>query len=188
MNQTNRHRGGISLIEVMIVVTIIAVIAGLVIPHSGTEVAQQLESTAELIGADIAYCQSLAVSNNSKYRLLFSVLSNRYSLVHSGDDASLDVLPEGVFQTNINSTTRRTNLTSLSSMGSIVHLHAVVALTPTPVDVSTLEFGPLGETKRSQETVIWLECGGSSDRRYLPITVDPVTGLTEIGVVQTSAP
>ena len=188
MNPTNHQRKGISLIEVMLVVVLIAVFAGYVITDSSTEVVEQLQQTAEIISADIAYCQSLAVSNNSKYRLRFIVIDNQYNLKHTGDNVALETLPEGVFQSNNSSTVRRTKLENLSQMSSEVKLYAVYALTPSPVSVNILEFGPLGETTRSQETVIWLECGNSSARRYMSITVNPVTGLTVIGDAQTAAP
>ena len=46
--------------------------------------------------------------------------------------------------------------------------------------VTEVEYGPLGETAATSPTVIWLAGGYGSDTRYFTLTVNPVTGLTDL--------
>jgi hypothetical protein len=46
----------------------------------------------------------------------------------------------------------------------------------------------LGETTQSEPTVIWLSSGEGSSRRYISVSIAPVTGLTSIGSFQATAP
>ena len=47
--------------------------------------------------------------------------------------------------------------------------------------VADLEFGPLGATTRSEQTVIWLAAGKGLAARYIRLDVNPVTGLCTVG-------
>jgi hypothetical protein len=44
-----------------------------------------------------------------------------------------------------------------------------------------VEFGPLGETTRTEYTFVWLSAGRGAAKRYIFLYVNPVTGLTTIG-------
>ena len=66
----------------------------------------------------------------------------------------------------------RCNFTRIAAVGSFIGTYVLV---------DDLEFGPLGETTRSSPTTIWLAAGSGPHTRYLPVTVDPVTGLAEVG-------
>ena len=57
---------------------------------------------------------------------------------------------------------------------------------PQPED--HVEFGPLGETTQSEPTVIWLSSGEGSSRRYISVSIAPVTGLSSIGSFQAATP
>ena len=54
--------------------------------------------------------------------------------------------------------------------------------------VTTVEFGPYGATTRSDTTVVWLTAGVGSGRRYISISVNPVTGLSTVGAFTGTAP
>ncbi|MCH7726827.1 MAG: prepilin-type N-terminal cleavage/methylation domain-containing protein [Planctomycetes bacterium] len=185
----SRDRHGFTLIELLIVVALVGIFVGAMIPRLEPGNAEQLEGAAQILSADLAYARNLAVSHGSNYELTFSLDANRYVLQHSGTNSFLDTLPPSAFKSpNDPATEQSTDLDDLPHIGQAASIVAVQKLTPGPVNVSDVEFGELGETTRSEPTVIWLRCGAGADTIYLSVTVDPVTGLTSIGDIQSDAP
>lgn len=172
----------------MFVVALMAILAAVLLPGAGADISWQLESVGSVLSSEIGYCRSLAISNTSTYQVDFDVANDRYKLTHTGGAAALDTLPTGVFGSNTERALRRVEVRDLNPMGTEVRLYAVYKMTPTAVAVTDVEFGPLGETTRSEPTVVWLEAGQGGERRWLPVTINPVTGLAQTGEIQVSAP
>ncbi len=167
----------------------VGIFAGAMIPQLEPGNAEQLEGAAQILSADLAYARNLSVSHGSNYELTFFLDANRYVLQHSGTNSLLDALPPSAFKSpNDPATEQSTDLDDLPRIGQAASFVAVLTLTPGPVYVSDVEFGELGETTRSEPTVIWLRCGAGADTIYLSVTVDPVTGLSSIGDIQSAAP
>ena len=159
----------------------------LVVERAG--VYEQLQATAHAVASDIAYARSLAVSNDSKYRFTFDLTENRYVLKHSGTNNLLDDLPDSALRRNDDPSTQQTHdLDDIPRAGQRVEIVAVYRMAGTAISVDTVEFGPLGSTTRTEQTVIWLGCGSGDERRYMPVSIDPVTGLAAVGDYQSSAP
>jgi hypothetical protein len=112
----------------------------------------------------------------------FDIAENRYILEHSGASAALDTLPDSPFRAPDDPPEQHiVDLDELPRMGPPVTLVVAATSEAAPRRVVDVEFGPLGETTRSQPTIIWLGCGQDSDRRYLALEINPVTGLTDVG-------
>jgi prepilin-type N-terminal cleavage/methylation domain-containing protein len=204
-----RRSAGFSLLELLIVISLMAILAGLVLPSSNPGIHDQLLSAARIMAADLAYGRGLAVANNSSYRFTFDTAGNRYLLEHSGTSAALDTLPDSPFSTpddppdegNDSPGQWIVDLDELPSLGAPVRVVAVASVgrhLERIRDVSSyletledfgedlnkidqLEFGPLGETTPNETTLIWLSAGATSARRYIVLQVDPVTGMATIG-------
>lgn len=174
---------GFSLIELLIVVSIMGILAALALPKFDPGIHDQLQAAARIVASDIAYGRSLSVANNSRYRITFDAKLNRYVLRHSGANAALNVLPEAPFRSP--SDPPQEHIVEFSSMphlgGHNIRLLAVTGSNNALIASSDLEFGPLGETTQSQETVVWLAGGRGDEARYLTVRVNPVTGLTSLG-------
>ena len=184
-----RNHRGLSLIEVLITLAIVSILAAMLIPQMGQQVPDQLLAVAEIVAADLEYSRSLAVVNNSKYRLTFEPTQNRYVLRHSGTNTLLHVLPASPFrQVSDLPDQQTTELSELPLAQPAVRLHCVVAAGGTLAFVSDVEFTPLGGTTRTQPTVIWLTCGSSAQQRFISIEVNPATGLVEIGSLTKTLP
>jgi prepilin-type N-terminal cleavage/methylation domain-containing protein len=176
-----RQSAGFSLIELLIVIAVMGILAALVLPKSDPSLYDQLRSAAQILRTDLAYGRSLAVTNNSTYRLAFDTTNNRYILEHSGSRAGLDTLPESPFRRPGDPPNQHiVELGELPLVGSGVRLVAATSSGAVIAPVSDVEFGPLGETTRTSPTVIWLAAGFDSDTRYLALRVNPVTGLTDL--------
>jgi prepilin-type N-terminal cleavage/methylation domain-containing protein len=124
-----RQSAAFSLIELLIVISLMGIMAALTIPNANTGLHDRLQGAAHIVAADLAYVRSLAVTNNSRYRLTFDIAQNRYLLEHSGAVGALDVLPSNPFHATDDVPTRQTiDLDDLPSLGGGASLLAVRAL------------------------------------------------------------
>jgi type II secretory pathway pseudopilin PulG len=189
MSRRDRQSAGISLVELLIVISLISILAGVVVPSTNPSIYGQLQSVAQTLSGDIGYARNLAVSNGSKYRITFDLVGNKYVLEHTGTSAPLDTLPYSPFRGASDPADQQiVRLAELPRVGATPRLQAAYALAGSPTTVTDLEFGPLGETTRSEETIIWLAAGTGSAARYLSIRVSPITGLCWIENFQADAP
>ena len=177
----------------LVVITVVAIVAGVILTQFESAAHDQLVGTAQVIAADIAHARSLAVTNNSSYKITFDRRANQYALAHSGTNSALDVLPSSAFHAPDGSTTEHTtDLSSLPLGSGRVNLAVVESSDPMmmndPEQVSDVEFGPLGETSRSLWTTVWLSVGKAAERRFIGVEINPITGLASIGKVQTAVP
>lgn len=184
---------GFTLVELLVVISVLAIISGVVLTSFEPSLHDQLVGAAQVVAADVAYARDLAVTHNSKYKLTFQPDGERYYLTHSGTNAALNNLPTSPFRLASDPTTKQTtDFARLPLNSSSFDLLICQAQDPAqsalPETITELEFGPLGETTQTKETVVWLAAGSGSVKRYISITVNPVSGLTTIGTVQATAP
>lgn len=179
-----RHRSaaGFSLLEVLLVVTIVGILAAIVLPSAQPSVYDQLRSTARIAATDLAYARSLAVAYNDKYTITFDTKGNRYVLKHSGANAALNTLPVTPFSAPGDTTTEHAvALDDLPHVGPTVRLIAAATFGTAYQQVSSVEFGPLGQTTKTDPTIVWLASGDGDATRYITLRVDAVTGIAEVG-------
>jgi len=177
---------GFSLIELLLVISIMAIVAGLVLPNSNPATHDQLLAAARILAGDLAYARSLAVTYASPGRVTFDTTKNCYTLQYSDGQKKL---PAAVFGSSQDTETQHVvALAELPSIGRAVRLLAVTEGVNSTSVVSDVEFGTLGATTRKATTEIWLVAGSSKDARYVNVTVNPVTGLTTIGSYRAVAP
>lgn len=182
-------RDGLTLIEILITVAILGILAATVIPQFGATAPDQVRGAAQIVAADMEYARSLAISTNSTYLLTFHKTRNAYVLTHSGANTSLDDLPDNPFRRpSDDSKSLIVALSDFPHIGSDVTIAAVTTDEPSPQEVTTIEFDTLGQTTRKQPTLIWLSSRAGAEDIYLPIEINPVTGLTNIGEITTIAP
>jgi prepilin-type N-terminal cleavage/methylation domain-containing protein len=180
---------GFTLLELLLVVMIVGIMVGVLLPSTQPAVYDQLRSTAQIVAADLAYARSLAVANNDNYRITFDLNANRYILKHSGLNATLNQLPNSPFSSPSDTSDQHiVDLDDLPHAGPTVRLAAVAATGTTTQSVSDVEFGPLGQTVRADPTTIWLMAGGGSDKRYITLVVNPVTGMTQVDTYSSAGP
>lgn len=184
-----RRQRGITLVEVLLTIVIMAIIAAALIPQLSGDLPERLDSAAQVVAADMEYARSLAVANNSIYRITFDGDNNLYYLHHTGSNNLLDVLPDSPFRQNDDPPDRQTtDLSLLPVPPPGIRLAAVVRTNGVSQAVTEIDFQPLGGTLSQVETVIWLSCAAGADERFISVHVNPVTGLAEIGPLQAALP
>jgi len=180
---------GLTLVELLLTVAVLAILAAVLIPQISSDIPERLDAAAQVVASDLDYARSLAVANNSKYRITFETDHNRYCLRHSGTVPALNTLPRSPFRQNDDSANQQTtSLSELPMPRPTVRLAAVVRMQSGGQAVTDIEFNSLGATTASQESVIWLACGAGSHRRYISVHVNAVTGLVETGPLCAALP
>lgn len=177
---TGHCRQGFTLVELLIVVSLMAILAAIVLPSATPAVSQHLQAAAEMAASDLGYARSLAVSNGSSYRVVIEVNNNLYRIEHSGSNTALDVLPAHPFRAASDTATQHvvdlSKLPTLSQRG--VRLDS--AATDGGVVITEIEFGPLGSTTETDESLIWFSSGSGGQVRAVAVSVNPVTGLATV--------
>lgn len=180
---------GYTLVEVLITVAVLGILAAVVIPQLGAGATDQVSGAAQIITADLDYARSLAVTNNSTYQIEFDIARNRYVVTHTGANTALNSLPDHPFRRpSADSQSLVVALADFPSVGATVRIVSIVTEETTPETVDSIEFGALGQTTRMQPTIVWLSSAAGAEAIYLPIRVNPATGLATIGDFTTIAP
>jgi len=163
-------------------IAVLGILAAILIPQLSGDLPERLSAAAQVVAADLDYARSLAVANNSTYRFTFDLAQNRYVLRHSGTAAQFNTLPPSPFRQNDDPVTQQTtSITALPIPAPGVQVVAVVQMQGGGSSASEIEFNTLGGTTCPQPSVVWLACGQGSIRRFLSVSVDPITGLVTIG-------
>ena len=181
-----RFARGFSLVEMMVVLTILGILAALVIPYFETTSVDQLQAGTAVVVADVDYARSLAIANGSDYRLTMTPTTNRYQLTHVGTSTLLNTLPTSPFKLQSDTAaTQTTRFDQLALGAGELKLLGAMRLT---TERTTVTFGPLGNTTSTDDTLIWLTSGLGTSRRYQAVRVSAVTGLATVEAITATAP
>jgi prepilin-type N-terminal cleavage/methylation domain-containing protein len=182
-------RRGLTLVEVLITVAVLGILAAILVPLFTSDVPDRLRAAGQIVSTDLDYARALAVTHGSKYRVTFDPPANAYYLRHSGANPLYHVLPPSPLKLGDDPPDRQTtDLAELPLPHPRVRLVGAVHSGSTVAAAEDVEFTALGSTTSQNPTVVWLVCGQGESNRFLPVVVDPVTGLAEIGPVQAELP
>ena len=183
------RRSGYTLVEVMMTLTLLGIMAAMAIPSFEPDIASQLASFADVVAADLSQIRHYAVAHNSKYRITFEATQNRYFYEHTGTNSALTTLPPTIYRHAANTSSKHHfDLDEMPHLGPTVYVHRVLAMTASPTVVTTLEFGPLGSTTQSSDTVVWLRAGSDDRQRFISIRINAVTGLASPAAIDAVGP
>lgn len=178
-------RRGYTLVELLIVVTIIGLMASVVLPSMNSASSTvSLEAMARTLASDLRIARHSAVQYNTSFGLTFNLNENSYTIAESGSSGApglVNVLSPGTSGNTIDLDQFGAGRTGQSHV-----LIGGAALKVSKAAVTDVVFGPSGGTgpTRTQDTVLWLQEGSPEDRRCILLTVSWVTGTVTVGDVQ----
>jgi Tfp pilus assembly protein FimT len=188
-SRPGQTRTAFSIVELLIVLVLISILAKMAITSAAASTYDQLRSTAGIVASELNYARSLAVANNSSYRFDVDVPGNRLVLRHVGADAGLNTMPLSPYRSATDPSDQHiVRLADFTGLGMLVRVMGAQAVGTTTTSVSSIEFGPYGATAQTNTSVLWLTAGLSSNRRFISVTVNPVTGLATVGAYTGVAP
>lgn len=178
-----RARHGYTLVELLIVVTIIGLMASVVLPSLNSDSGiVSLEAMARTLAADLRIARQAAVQYNASFVVTLDVKENAYDVAR--------VTGSGPGITNVLAADPASNRIDLDHFGAERSGRSQVtlggaALKVSKANVTDVTFGPTGGTgpTRTEDTVIWLAEGTGSNRRSILITVSWITGTVTVGDV-----
>jgi len=95
MFKDSKISDGYSLIEILLVVTIIGIFASVAVPYFGAGLLRRMDAytTARQIASDLMYARTLAVTNNKDHILRFYPVASPYNQykIFSSDDGETQV-------------------------------------------------------------------------------------------------
>ena len=188
-SSTKAARRALTLIEMLLTIAVLGIIAAAIIPSLSGDIPSRLSAAAQIVGSDLEYARALAVSNNSKYQITFNTSDDFYYLHHSGTNAILNTLPPSPFRNEFDTAdTQTTDMTQLPVPPPGVELVAAVRAQAGGQLATEIEFTPQGATTSVYQTDIWLACSRGNTRRFIAVSINPFTGLAQLGSVQAALP
>ena len=81
------RKRGYTLLEILFVVIVLAILAGIAIPRLGVDFSTKMKvkTAAQRLISDLRYTRRLAITNNEDYRLSVDSSEKEYSIYDSGD-------------------------------------------------------------------------------------------------------
>ncbi len=180
-----RRCRGFTLVEMMLVVTILGIVAAVVIPTLDSTSGQaSLESVARLVAADLRLARQASVQYNTSYTVTFDLTANTYQITQTGSGHP----PPLVDPLSPDSNLSMVDLTVVGphQPGQIRVILGGAVLQVSQAPVVNVTFGPRGGTgpSRTQDTVIWLTQGSGANRRAIVLSIQWLTGSVSVGDVQ----
>ena len=184
MRMRSQTRNALTLIEVLLVVAIMAILAGMAIPNANPSITEQVRSAASILAADLAYTRSQAITYGSQFAVTFDTDEGKYEIEHVGSNTALDDVLENPFADPSTPDGQYVVvLSELPNLGPEVRLAAIYTINASgeaQASVSDVTFGSLGETTRSLDTRIWLSAGSDSTSQTISVRINAVTGLATV--------
>lgn len=160
---------GFTTIEVLIVVTIIAIAASLVLPMMGDTAVTQLRAAAQMLVADLEFAQMGSVAHGEDARVVvFDTTTQTYHIATKSDPTT----------PIINPTDGKAYVVQYGS-GRAYQLPDVTISNVSLDGDNQLGFGVYGQLDQAATATVTIAAGG----RTITITLDPVTGEATVGAV-----
>lgn len=176
---TRFRRSGHTLIEMLMIMTVVGILASIVIPAMSTGSSVGLTAAGRVLASDLRLASDLSIQYSTQYTVTFDVVNNQYRLTltgpgnppalqnpydQAGGATGTYIVPIGQFGGS--SATRQ----GIRLLGA--------NLKTSGQSVGNITFGSLGGTvpARTDDTQIWLISGPTTNPQYVRLTVTAATG------------
>lgn len=175
-----KPRRGVSLLEVSIALTILAILLSATVSGLRSSDAERLAAVADALASDLRLAQDLAIRDAAAYTLSLTADGWRIDFAGSGPVPPLPTPPVG-------------------GDGGTAYVVRPAVLVGRPVGLAIrsadtnqtlpgVTFTATGDTAATQDTVFWLTLGTGGETRSLPLTVSAAGGAVRGGAIVTGDP
>ncbi len=178
------HAQGFTLIELVITLSLIAIMASIAIVSSDAHRNHSVDTIGKIIASDLHLARSVAIEQNTQWAIKFDLANNSYQFVYEGTSNPPTVSHPQYPGTPLNG--YRVDLNRL--IGTRLHQTSCqlssVQLQSTGDRVDSVTFGPMGGTGPSthQDTQLTLTSGSGRNQSKCDLTVSWLTGQTWINM------
>ena len=171
-----------TLVEVLVVVAILAALAGMAVAYVEVSPSDRLQRTADMLAADLERVQELSLARGAPHRALFEGVERRFILKHTGTNGSLHALPQYVRTSSYEDSKQATyDLDERTPYGKYVRIAGFEPSTLYANDEFPLQYGADGALTDGRTATIWLSSTNDGVTRYLPVRIYAVTGVVSVG-------
>lgn len=164
------RRRGLTLIEIMVTLTCMAIAALIVMPALGDRADERLRGAAQVLIADLEFAQSQSMSHGDDPRLLMI----------DSDKAGYRIVAKSAPTTPVTNPAGGDSYATRFGLGRASGLAGVRVSAYSLGGDDKLGFAVLGQLDQTADASITLQCGA----RKLVVTIDPTTGEATAGAVQ----
>jgi prepilin-type N-terminal cleavage/methylation domain-containing protein len=161
---------GLTLIEIMVTLTCMAIAMVIVMPALGDRSVDRLRGAAQVLIADLEYAQSESMSHGDDPRVL----------VIESDKAGYRIATKSAPGTAVKNPVGGEAYVTRFGLGRAVALDGVRVSAYGLGGDDQVGFGVLGQLDQTAAATITLACG----KRSIVVTVDPTTGEASAGAVK----
>jgi len=179
---THRPRKAFTLIELMIVISIIGILAGTILVHASSSSTERLITAARIVAADLRLARSLAVATNREWTVRFDLPNSSYELFETATENPppeeyLKALGSDQYVIDLNNAIP-------TSLNNIKVKIENLQLVPSEASTNEIIFSELGGTgpTRTEDTILNLTIDGTY---RIPTTVSWITGQVWVGDLET---
>jgi len=164
------RRNGLTLIEIMVTLTCMAIAAMIVMPAIGDRAPERLRGAAQMLIADLEFAQSQSMSHGDDPRML----------VIDADKAGYRIVAKSAQTTPVTNPVGGDAYVTRFGLGRAMGLAGVRVSAYSLGGDEKLGFAVLGQLDQTANASITLQCGS----RTLVVKIDPTTGEATAGAVQ----
>jgi type II secretory pathway pseudopilin PulG len=165
-----RRLRGLTLVEIMVTLTCMAIAMAIVMPALGDRSADRLRGAAQMLIADLEFAQSESMSHGDDPRVL----------VIESDKAGYHLAAKSAPGTAVTNPVGAVPYVTRFGLGRANALGGVRVGAYNLGGDDQLGFGVLGQLDQTAAATITLQCGN----RSIVVTVDPTTGEATAGTVK----
>ena len=172
-------RAGLTLLELLIVVSILSIMATTVLTSENGSEVDTLQSVARIVVNDLRLARNLSIQHNTEFTVAFDFTENQYELLHTGS-GSAPMPEQSLAGTGDDPDTYIVSLSHLAAAGH--HNHGIrlgiMLLKNGNITVDRVTFGSTGGTgpARAEDSMLYLIQPTGIQYRICPIRISWVTG------------
>ena len=180
---TKRNRG-FTLAELVITLTLVAIMASIALLSADTHRGESTESIGRIVAADLSLARSVAIESGAPWTVKFDFTDNSYQFLYSGPSTPPKISHPLHPGTPLHGYRVKLDRLIDNGLSQITTRLGSMHLRSTRSNIDTITFNPMGGTGPSthQDSLLMLTSGSGRNQNRCELTVSWLTGQTWINL------